>query len=117
MPKNTLCPPVLFAHSPAVQLNCNGSLNAPAPFTGRGLYALPLNVVNLQTSPFQGLVVSQILLSIQLPLTIYLQFRLTASRAVMGEFVNSAWHNFVLGVISVVVVGLNILLLWDTLAG
>ncbi len=69
------------------------------------------------TSPFQGLVVSQILLSIQLPLTIYLQFRLTASRAVMGEFVNSAWHNFVLGLISVVVVGLNILLLWDTLAG
>ena len=69
------------------------------------------------TQPFQGLVVSQILLSIQLPLTIYLQFRLTSSRAVMGEFVNSAWHNLVLGVISIVVVGLNILLLWDTLAG
>ncbi len=71
----------------------------------------------LITSPFQGLVVSQIFLSIQLPLTIYLQFRLTASRAVMGEFVNSAWHNLVLGGISLVVVGLNILLLWDTLAG
>jgi manganese transport protein len=69
------------------------------------------------TSPFQGLVASQILLSIQLPLTIYLQFRLTASRAVMGEFVNSAWHNCVLGGISVVVVGLNMLLLWDTLGG
>jgi len=71
----------------------------------------------LITSPFEGLVVSQILLSIQLPLTIYLQFRLTASRAVMGEFVNSAWHNLVLGAISVVVVGLNMLLLWDTLLG
>ncbi|MDQ7833812.1 MAG: Nramp family divalent metal transporter [Humidesulfovibrio sp.] len=71
----------------------------------------------LITSPFQGLVVSQILLSIQLPLTIYLQFRLTASRKVMGEFVNTAWHNFVLGGISIVVVGLNMLLLWDTFFG
>ncbi len=71
----------------------------------------------LITSPFQGLVVSQICLSIQLPLTIYLQFRLTASRAVMGEFTNSAWHNLILGCISVVVVGLNMLLLWDTLGG
>jgi manganese transport protein len=37
--------------------------------------------------------------------------------AVMGEYVNSAWHNYVLGVISTVVVGLNMLLLWDTLLG
>ncbi len=69
------------------------------------------------STPFTGLVVSQILLSIQLPFTIFLQFRLTSSRAVMGEFVNSPWHNFVLGVISLVVVALNILLLWDTFFG
>jgi len=85
---------------------------------GVGLTLVPAALCILFiSSPFQGLVVSQILLSIQLPLTIYLQFRLTASRAVMGEFVNSAWHNIVLGGISLVVVGLNILLLWDTLAG
>ncbi|PKN10042.1 MAG: Mg2+/Co2+ transporter [Deltaproteobacteria bacterium HGW-Deltaproteobacteria-8] len=85
---------------------------------GVGLTLVPAALcILLITSPFQGLVVSQILLSIQLPLTIYLQFRLTASRAVMGEFVNSAWHNIVLGAISVVVVGLNMLLLWDTLLG
>lgn len=85
---------------------------------GVGLTLVPAALcILLITSPFQGLVVSQILLSIQLPLTIYLQFRLTASRAVMGEFVNSAWHNLVLGAISVVVVGLNMLLLWDTLLG
>jgi len=85
---------------------------------GVGLTLVPAALcILLITSPFQGLVVSQILLSIQLPLTIYLQFRLTASRAVMGEFANSAWHNIVLGGISIVVVGLNILLLWDTLIG
>jgi manganese transport protein len=83
-----------------------------------GLTLVPaaLGIV-LIASPFQGLVVSQILLSVQLPLTIYLQFRLTASRAVMGEYANPAWHNLVLGLISVVVVGLNMLLLWDTLGG
>jgi len=66
------------------------------------------------SSPFSGLVVSQILLSIQLPFTIFLQFRLTASKQVMGEFANTPWHNFVLAGISIVVVALNMLLLWDT---
>lgn len=69
------------------------------------------------TNPFDGLVVSQILLSVQLPFTIYLQFRLTSSRKVMGEFANTTWHNFVLAVIGIVVVGLNVLLLWDMLSG
>jgi len=69
------------------------------------------------STPFQGLVISQILLSVQLPFTIFLQFRLTASRGVMGEFVNSSWHNAVLSAISVVVIALNLLLLWDTLFG
>lgn len=71
----------------------------------------------LIATPFQGLVVSQILLSVQLPFTIFLQFRLTASRKVMGEFANTPWHNLVLAVISIVVVGLNMLLLQDTLFG
>jgi manganese transport protein len=90
----------------------------PHSRTGVALTLVPAALcILLITQPFQGLVVSQILLSIQLPLTIYLQFRLTASREVMGEFVNSAWHNIVLGGISIVVVGLNALLLWDTLFG
>jgi manganese transport protein len=62
-------------------------------------------------------VISQILLSLQLPFTIFLQFRLTASKRVMGEYANTPWHNFVLAGISVVVVALNMLLLWDTFFG
>lgn len=85
---------------------------------GVGLTLIPAGLLILFiSSPFQGLVVSQILLSVQLPLTIYLQFRLTSSKKVMGEFVNTPWHNFVLGLISVIVVGLNILLLIDTIFG
>lgn len=85
---------------------------------GVGLTLFPAALVILFiSSPFQGLVVSQILLSVQLPLTIYLQLRLTASRKVMGEFANTPWHNAVLGGIAAVVVGLNMMLLWDTLLG
>lgn len=83
---------------------------------GLTLFPAALCILFIAT-PFQGLVVSQILLSIQLPFTIFLQFRLTASRSVMGEFVNSSWHNFVLACISAVVVALNLLLLWDTFFG
>jgi manganese transport protein len=69
------------------------------------------------STPFTGLVISQILLSVQLPFTIYLQFRLTASRTVMGEFANTAWHNCVLAAIGLTVIGLNLLLLWDMAFG
>jgi len=85
---------------------------------GVGLTLFPAALAILFiTSPFQGLVVSQILLSIQLPLTIYLQLRLTSSRKVMGEFVNTPWHNTVLLGIAAIVVALNMMLLWDTLFG
>jgi manganese transport protein len=85
---------------------------------GVGLTLIPAGLLILFiATPFEGLVVSQILLSVQLPLTIFLQFRLTADRKVMGEFANTPWHNFVLAVIGVVVVGLNMLLLQDTLFG
>lgn len=85
---------------------------------GVGLTLFPAALaIMFITSPFQGLVVSQILLSIQLPLTIYLQLRLTSSSKVMGEFVNTPWHNTVLVSIGSIVVGLNMLLLWDTFFG
>ncbi len=85
---------------------------------GVGLTLFPAALAILFVSqPFQGLVVSQILLSVQLPLTIYLQLRLTSSKKVMGEFANTPWHNFVLCSIAAVVIGLNLLLLWDAAFG
>jgi manganese transport protein len=68
-------------------------------------------VVFLIGDPFKGLIVSQILLSIQLPLTIVLQLYLTSSRRVMGEFANTRTHNAILLVIATVVIGLNVMLL------
>lgn len=62
-------------------------------------------------NPFQGLVVSQMLLSIQLPFTIILQIYLTSSRKVMGKYANSNRSKFVLWIIATIVIALNILLL------
>jgi manganese transport protein len=61
--------------------------------------------------PFKGLIVSQILLSMQLPFTIFLQISLTGSKKVMGSHANKTLDSILLWIIGIVVSGLNILLL------
>ena len=63
--------------------------------------------------PFKGLIISQMILSIQLPFTVFLQVGLTSSRKVMGEYVNSRWSTFVLYAIAIIVSALNIMLLFS----
>ncbi len=62
---------------------------------------------------FQGLVVSQMLLSIQLPITIFLQIYLTSSPKVMGKYVNSRVDRIALWIIGIVVTVLNLMLFWS----
>ena len=62
------------------------------------------------SDPFQSLVVSQMLLSIQLPFTILLQIFLTASPRVMGPYANGFLDNLILGTIAALVILLNLLL-------
>ncbi|MBQ8521792.1 MAG: Nramp family divalent metal transporter [Bacteroides sp.] len=64
-------------------------------------------------NPFQGLIISQMILSIQLPFTVFLQVGLTSSKRVMGDYANSRWSTFVLYTIAVVVSVLNIMLLFS----
>lgn len=66
--------------------------------------------------PFKGLLVSQMLLSIQLPWTIVTQIHLTSSREVMGGHANTLAHRIALWAIAFVVSGLNVLLLWSFIA-
>jgi len=63
------------------------------------------------SDPFKGLIYSQMILSIQLPFTIFLQIYLTSSKKVMGKYVNSRWTMIVLLSIGLVVSYLNIRLL------
>ncbi|MEK6793866.1 MAG: Nramp family divalent metal transporter [Spirochaetota bacterium] len=63
--------------------------------------------------PFRGLVVSQIVLSVQLPYTIFLLIALTSSRKVMGVYANRLSTKIMLGAVASVVTVLNVLLLID----
>ncbi|MDP4089245.1 MAG: Nramp family divalent metal transporter [Bacillota bacterium] len=63
------------------------------------------------TDPFSGLVLSQMFLSIQLPITIFTQIYLTSSKKVMGKYANSSMDVITLWVIGFIVTGLNIALL------
>ena len=62
-------------------------------------------------NPFNGLVYSQMLLSVQLPITIFTQIYLTSSKKVMGEYKNTTMENIILWVIGGIVILLNIMLL------
>ncbi len=66
-------------------------------------------------NPFQGLIISQVILSIQLPFTIFLQIYLTSSVNVMGKHVNKKTDSVLLWIIGFIVSGLNITLLWSVL--
>ncbi|HBE78269.1 MAG TPA: Mg2+/Co2+ transporter, partial [Firmicutes bacterium] len=68
-------------------------------------------------NPLQGLIYSQMLLSIQLPLTIFLQLYLTSSKRVMGKFANSRLDRIMLWLIAIIVVSFNLLLLWSLVSG
>lgn len=72
-----------------------------------------LLVIFFINDPFQGLIISQMVLSVQLPFTVFLQVGLTSSRRVMGEYANSRWSTFVLYTITAVVSVLNLMLLFS----
>lgn len=65
------------------------------------------------SDPFKGLVYSQMLLSIQLPVTVFLQIYLTSSKKVMGKFANTRTDTIALWTVGIIVTVLNILLLTD----
>lgn len=67
--------------------------------------------VFLISDPFKALVYSQMLLSIQLPITIFLQIYLTSSGKVMGKYENTKIDKILLWVIGMIVSVFNIMLL------
>jgi Mn2+ and Fe2+ transporters of the NRAMP family len=61
--------------------------------------------------PFKGLIISQMVLSMQLPFTIFLQLYLTSSKKVMGKYANTRFTFVLLLAIGIVVTYLNVKLL------
>lgn len=76
-----------------------------------------LGIIFLIRDPFRGLILSQMILSIQLPITIFSQIYLTSSRKVMGTYVNKKRTTALILLIAGVVTYLNILLLISIFTG
>ena len=69
-----------------------------------------LFIIFLISNPFNGLIISQMCLSIQLPFTIFLQVHLTSSEKVMGKYKNSNFSKILLYGVGGIVTVLNIAL-------
>ncbi len=65
---------------------------------------------------FKGLIISQAILSIQLPITIIFQLMLTSRESVMGKYKNRGIEKFLLYAVFIVVTILNVFLLWSYIA-
>ena len=63
------------------------------------------------SNPYQALIFSQMILSVQLPITIFTQIYLTSSKKVMGKYANGRVDRILLWSIGIVVAVLNIALL------
>jgi manganese transport protein len=71
---------------------------------------IALGIIFLISNPFNGLIISQMILSIQLPITIFLQVYLTSSEKVMGIYKNSTFSKILFYLIGGIVTLLNIAL-------
>ncbi|MNW29253.1 Divalent metal cation transporter MntH [compost metagenome] len=63
------------------------------------------------------LVLSQVVLSLQLPFAIIPLIRFTSDRSKMGEFVNRRWENILAWIIAAVIITLNVILVYQVFAG
>jgi manganese transport protein len=73
-------------------------------------------IIFLLTDLFKGLIISQMILSIQLPFTIFLQIYLTSSKKVMGAYSNKLYTKIILLIIGAIVTYLNIRLFYNLLS-
>ena len=96
----------------------NYDIRKPRSKIGVGItLGVALLAVMFVTNSFKALILSQVLLSIQLPVTIVLQIYLTSSRSVMGTHANTAYGKLWLWLVAAIVIALNLILLWKAITG
>lgn len=84
-------------------------------FAVAAIVVLSTIVIFFVSDPFEGLIYSQMLLSVQLPITVFLQIYLTSSKKVMGKNKNSLFTKILLVIIAVILTVLNIMLFKELL--
>ena len=78
-----------------------------------GILTLATVLIFFIADPFDGLIYSQMFLSIQLPITVFIQLYLTSSKKVMGKYRNSMLDNvliWIIAIIAIIITVLNIML-------
>jgi manganese transport protein len=94
------------------------NIRDPHSRIGLGItYTAAVVAILLVTNPFKGLIWSQVVLSIQLPITVFLLLRLTSSKKIMGSYANKTANKLFLFTIAGVITVLNVLLFFDMLKG
>ena len=86
----------------------------------RGIAIVPVVVVTWlygEAGTARLLVLSQVVLSMQLPFAVIPLVRFVADRGLMGALVAPAWLVRLAWVIALVIVGLNLKLLWEFALG
>jgi len=71
---------------------------------------IALAIILVISNPFKGLIISQMILSIQLPITIFAQVKLTSSEKVMGKYKNTTPLRIILYILGAIVTALNVAL-------
>jgi manganese transport protein len=71
-----------------------------------------LAIIFVIRNPFKGLIYSQMMLSIQLPITVFLQIYLTSSKKVMKARANGPMFKIALVTIGIILTILNLMLLF-----
>jgi len=74
-------------------------------------------VIALKLDPLKILLLSQVVLSFAIPFALVPLVLLTRSQAVMSDLVNSRRTNIMAYIVTAVIVGLNLLLLYRMLGG
>jgi manganese transport protein len=69
-----------------------------------------------EQATYQLLILSQVILSLQLPFAIIPLIHFTSDKAKMGEFANRLWVKVLAWVTAAIIVGLNLRLAWQTLS-
>ncbi len=91
-----------------------------SPFYRIGLIAMTIPAIIIIAMGFDSLktlILSQVVLSLQLPFTIIPLLLLVRSKRVMGEFASGRWEMSLGIIVAAIVIGLNILLLYGSFGG
>ncbi|MCY7340450.1 MAG: Nramp family divalent metal transporter [Pseudonocardia sp.] len=103
----------------AGQVVMQGFIRRRIPLLVRRLLTLTpaLVVLGLGFDPTQALVLSQVVLSFGIPFALVPLVLLTRRRDIMAELVNRRVTTAVAGAAAVVIIGLNVFLIWQTVTG